>query len=92
MPFLFKTLERMVKWHVEDDNSLPFHKDQHAFCKGHCTENALSHMVDRLERAMSENQAALVVFLDIKGAFDNHLSNVIAHDMTKHEVSDDIIG
>jgi hypothetical protein len=32
MPFLFKTLERMVKWHVEDDNYLPFHKDQHAFC------------------------------------------------------------
>jgi phage terminase large subunit-like protein len=93
MSFLFKALERMmVKWHVEDDNYLPFHKDQHAFCKGHCTENALSQMVDRLERAMSKNQAAFVVFLDIKGAFDNLSSNVIAHAMTKHEVSDNIVG
>jgi hypothetical protein len=31
---------------------------------------------------MSNNQAALVVFLDIKGAFDNLSSDVIAHAMT----------
>jgi hypothetical protein len=39
-----------------------------------------------------KNQAAFVVFLDIKGAFDNLSSNVIAHAMTKHEVSDNIVG
>jgi hypothetical protein len=59
--------------------------------KDHCTENALSHMVDRIERAMIEKQAALVVFLDIKGAFDNLHSEVIAHGMCKHDIDEDII-
>jgi hypothetical protein len=90
MPFLFKTLERLVKWHMEQ-HILPFHKNQPAFRKGHCTENALSHMVDRIERAMIEEQAALVVFLDIKGAFDNLHSKLIAHAMRKHDVEDDIV-
>jgi hypothetical protein len=91
MPFLFKTLERLVKWKIEA-HALSFHKHQHAFRKSHCTENALSYVVDRLEKAISEKQTALVVFLDIKGAFDNLSSEVIAHGMYKHEVDDDITG
>jgi retron-type reverse transcriptase len=89
MPFLFKTLERLIKWHIEQ-HSAPFHIDQHAFRKGHCTENALSHMVDWIEKAISEGKEALVVFLDIKGAFDNLSSNVMAHGMRKHNVDYDI--
>jgi retron-type reverse transcriptase len=90
MPFLFKTLERLVKWHMEQ-HMLPFHKNQHAFRKGHCTEHALSHMVDHIEHAMIKKQAALVVFLDIKGKFDNLHSKVIAHGMLKHGVDEDIV-
>jgi hypothetical protein len=49
MPFLFKTLERLVKWKIEA-HALSFDKHQHAFRKSHCTENALSYVVDRLEK------------------------------------------
>jgi hypothetical protein len=48
MPFLFKALEKMVQWRM-GAHSASFHKDQHTFRKGHCTENALSHMVDTKE-------------------------------------------
>jgi hypothetical protein len=40
MPFLFKALERMVKRHMEE-HANAFHPHQHAFRKGHSTENAL---------------------------------------------------
>jgi retron-type reverse transcriptase len=40
---------------------------------------------------MIEKQAALVVFLDIKGAFDNLHCKVIAHGMRKHDVDKDIV-
>jgi hypothetical protein len=75
MPFLFKTLERLVKCKIEA-HALFFHKHQNAFRKSHYMENALSYVVDRLEKAISEKQTALVVFLDIKGAFDNLSSEV----------------
>jgi hypothetical protein len=55
MPFLFKTLEQLSKWHLEQ-HATPLHKDQHAFRKGHCTKNALSHMIvwkEDLRRKMS---------------------------------------
>jgi ribonuclease HI len=89
MPFLFKTLERLVKWHMEQ-HATTLHKDQHAFRKGHCTENALSHMVDSIERGFRHNQIVLAVFLDIKGAFDNLTTDVIIHGMHKHDVEDQI--
>jgi hypothetical protein len=90
MPFLFKILERLSKWHLER-LATPLHKDQHAFRKGHCTENALSHMTDSVERGLKEKKVVLAVFLDIKGAFDNLNTNVITHGMRKHDVDDDII-
>jgi retron-type reverse transcriptase len=89
IPFLFKTLDILIKWHVESQ-ALPLNKNQHDFRKGHCTENALSHMTDSIERAMDDKKVALVVYLDIKGAFDNLATNVIVHGMNKHDVDDNI--
>jgi hypothetical protein len=89
MPFLFKTLERLVKWRMEQ-HATPLHKDQHAFRKGHCTENALSHMVDSIEKGFKQKKVILAVFLDIKGAFDNLSTDVIVHGMHKHDVEDKI--
>jgi hypothetical protein len=67
-----------------------FHPDRHAFHKGHCTENALSHMVDTVERAVTRRKYALAVFLDIKGAFDNLTSEWIAKGMQRHGVDAEI--
>jgi hypothetical protein len=89
MPFLFKTLERLVKWQMEQ-HATSYHKDQHAFRKGHCTENALSHMVDSIEKGFKQKKVILAVFLDIKGAFDNLSTDVIVHGMHKHDVDDEI--
>jgi hypothetical protein len=52
MPFFFKVLERLTQWHMAA-HAAAFHPDQHAFRKGHCTKNALSHMVDTVERAVT---------------------------------------
>jgi hypothetical protein len=89
MPFLFKTLERLVKWQMEQ-HANSFHKDQHAFGKGHCTESALSHMVDSIEKGFKQKKVVLAVFLDIKGAFDNLSTEVIVHGMHKHDIDDKI--
>jgi hypothetical protein len=89
MPFLFKTLERLVKWQMEQ-HATSYHKDQHAFRKGHCTENALSHMVDSIEKGFKQKKVVLAVFLDIKVAFANLSTEVIVHGMHKHDVDDEI--
>jgi hypothetical protein len=90
MPFLFKALDRLVKWHIEQHGET-FHPDQHAFRKGHCTENALSHMVDAIESSILKGNIALAVFLDIQGAFDNLTSTAIATGMAAHGVDQEII-
>lgn len=71
--FLFKGLERMIQWHLEDTllRSTPLHQHQHAFHKGFSTESALTDVVDDIERAITHQQYALGVSLDISGAFDN---------------------
>jgi retron-type reverse transcriptase len=88
MPLFFKALERLVQWCM-DATALPLDKEQHAFRKGHCTEGALSQLVDTVERALHHRQKALVVYLDIKGPFDNLNSSTIAQGMVEHGVEEE---
>jgi ribonuclease HI/retron-type reverse transcriptase len=85
MSFFLKTLERLVQWRMEETAS-PYHRNQHAFRAGHCTEHALSHMTDLIERAKFSGNVALVVFLDIEGAFDTLSGPAIARGMKRHGV------
>jgi hypothetical protein len=73
MSFVFKTLERLTLWHLEETvlADFPMHMNQHAFRKGRSTESALSDTVDHLESAALNGGVAIGVFLDIEGAFDN---------------------
>jgi retron-type reverse transcriptase len=89
MPFLLKTLERLVQWRMQE-KAEPFHPDQHAFRKGHCTENALSKMVDTAEKAILRKQVAIVVFLDIKGPFENLSSKAIEDGLNGHKEENDL--
>jgi hypothetical protein len=89
MSFLFKTLECLVQWRLEE-NSSPYHRNQHAFRKGHCTEHALSHMTDLAERALFKGHVCLAVFLDIQGAFDTLSSTAIASGMRSHGLENDL--
>jgi hypothetical protein len=86
--FLFKTLERLVLWHLEDAvlPANPLHKNQHAFRKDHNTEIPLSKLCTFIEKAMLRYEYAVVVFLDIEGAFDNITLEAIKIGMTKHKI------
>jgi hypothetical protein len=90
MPLFFKALERLVQWCM-DATALPLDKEQHAFRKGHCTEGALSRLLDTVERALHHIRKELVVYLDIKGAFDNLNSGTIAQGMVEHGVEEEVV-
>ncbi len=70
--FIFKTLERVVLEHLEEEGIYEkLHINQHAFCKGSSCDSALLGMVDKIESSLLWNQYPLGIFLDIQGAFDN---------------------
>jgi hypothetical protein len=52
MSVLFKTLERLVLWHIEETNltDRPMHESQYGFCKGKSTDQALSKAVNIIEK------------------------------------------
>jgi Reverse transcriptase (RNA-dependent DNA polymerase)/Endonuclease-reverse transcriptase len=85
MSFLFKTLERLILWHLEDTvlKEFTIHKNQHAFRKGRSTESALSDTVDHLESSALQGGIAVGVFLDIEGAFDNLLPTGVIRSLQK---------
>ena len=85
-----KAIERLLQWNLENI-ATPMHSKQFAFRRGMCTENALSGVVDRIERAISKRKVALAVFLDIEGAFDNATSHAIEKGMREHGADDDSI-
>ncbi len=66
--FLFKTLEQLVLWRLEDTTlkEHPLHEQQHTFRKGLSSEVALSRSVNHIEQAIHKIQLALGLFLDIE--------------------------
>ena len=73
MSVLFKTLERLVLWRMEETSLArkPLHKNQFGSRKGMSTTNALSRVVNTIEHGIHQHQYVLGVFMDIKGAFNN---------------------
>lgn len=73
MSFLFKALEKLVLWEIEENtlSKNPLSKDQHAFVRSRNTDTILSAQIDDIERAILRNQIGLAVFCDIMGAFDS---------------------
>ena len=93
MSVLFKTLERLVLWHVEENNLTqhPMHRLQFGFKKGCSTEQALSKTVNIIEKSLGQGYFVLGVFCDIAGAFDNANLDSITSMMTKRGISSDIV-
>ncbi len=82
--FIFKTLQRVVLDHFEDEGIYEkLHMNLHAFCKGSSCDSALSDMVDEIESSLLRNQYALGIFPDIQGAFDN-LSSMASIEGMRH--------
>ena len=86
--FFFKTLERLTLWEIERTylTQTPYHPNQHAFRKGHSTDTALSEAIQRIEKAFSNKNYYLAVFLDIEGAFDNITNEAILEGMKSHNL------
>lgn len=88
LSFLFKTLEKLVYWHIESTalTYKPFHPNQHAFRKGFSTDTALTTLTNRIERAITTGHSTLAAFLDIEGAFDNITTEAIVAGMEFHHI------
>ena len=91
--FCFKTLERLQLWRLETNAFVqkPMHKEQYAFRKGHSTEGALTKTVGYIESALAKGNAAIALFLDIEGAFDNISTSAALAAMKRHRIPEDII-
>ena len=91
--FLFKALERVVLWHLEE-NVLSINQlspDQHAFRKNFSCETALSDFTDDVESSIMRGQYAIGCFLDVQGAFDTVDHNAAIKAMVAKDFPKDII-
>ena len=93
MSVLFKTLERLTLWHIEEANlsRFPMHKDQFGFRKGVSTDHALSKAVNIIEKGLNQGKYVLGVFCDISGAFDNVNLLSITNSMRDRGIDEKII-
>jgi hypothetical protein len=89
--FVFKTLERLTLWHVEETVPNRIHKNQHAFRKGHSSEIALNKVVNKIEKALNDKMCCIGIFLDIEGAYDNISSEALIRSMRKHKLPKEVI-
>ena len=71
--FQLKCLERLVLYHVNDDNNVQakLSASQYGFRAGISTETALHEFVRSVEHCLVRKKPGLGIFLDIVGAFDN---------------------
>jgi hypothetical protein len=89
--FVFKALERLILWHIEESTQDTIHRNQHAFRKGHSTDIALNKVVNKIEASLFKKEFCVGVFLDIEGAYDNITPDSIITAMHKLHIPDPII-
>ena len=71
--FLLKTVEQIIDHYIRDVCLVehPLHNMQHAYQRVNPTVTLLHHVASNIEKAFSQKQSGLGVFLDMEGAFDN---------------------
>jgi hypothetical protein len=91
--FLLKTLERLVDRFLRDEIlvSKPLHPNQHAYQAGKSVETALHQLVVQDEKDLDQQEAALGVFLDIEGAFNNTSYDTMCMALARHGVDHTIV-
>ena len=68
---LLKLCERLVNWRLKSTVLSKGIPKQHAFTVNRSTESALSEVVNVLEKAKLRGQKAMLLSIDIQGAFDS---------------------
>lgn len=94
MSFLLKTLERLVDRHIRDGalKDRPISTCQHAYQAGRSTETALHSLVREVEGALNRKEAALCVFMDVEGAFDNTSFAAIGSAAARFGINSTVVG
>ena len=71
--FILKTLERIIQWKLLDTTltNKPLSNNLYSYREGMSTDTALHNVVSKLEKSMENNELAIIVFLDISGAFSD---------------------
>ena len=93
MSFLFKGLERLVVWRVDETafKDSPLHKRQYAFRKNLSTDNALTESINFIERSLFRGEMVIAIYLDIKGAFDNISTDAIIRSLKVRGVENTVL-
>lgn len=90
--FLLKSMERLVELALR--KKIPnseISPNQHAYCKGRSVDSALHRATYTIEKALLIKNAALGMFIDIEGAFNNVKTDSIIDSLIKRGVSGSII-
>lgn len=64
---------------------------QHAYLKGRSVETALHEVVCHIERSFDLNCFTLAIFIDIEGAFNNVLTEVLIQSLDQFDIHRDIV-
>lgn len=88
MSFILKVLEKLIDRHIREKHlkNIPLNRFKHAYQTGKSTESALHYKTDEIEKTITNEGAAIVVFLDISGAFDNTGFHAIKDSLRAKEV------
>ena len=88
---ILKLNERLINWRLKSTVLSTGIPHQHAFTLGLSTETAISELVNFLEKAKYSGQMAMVLSIDIQGAFDTVPFDVIRDSLRAHGVEEELI-
>ena len=83
--------EKLINWRIKTTVLKDGIPRQHAFTLNKSTETAVSELVHLLEKAKYNGLKALVISIDIEGAFDNVPFDVISDSLREHGADELIV-
>ena len=87
-----KTLEKLIAGQLEEHFlTKPLSNSQYGFRSGRSCDHALSKIINKLEKSKEQRQAALMLALDIEGAFDRVRVSAITNAMRKRNISETLV-
>ena len=91
--FLLKGLERLVHWYLLETNlkQKPLHPNLSSYREGMSTENSLHKSIHKIEKALTNRNFAIAVFLDISGAFSDASIEGMINVMNKRQIEPKLI-
>ena len=90
--YLLKVLEKLLTWHTDKVLlRVPIHSRQHGFQRGKCTETAISHTVNQIEKFNLNKHHCIGLFLDIQAAFDTISPKHIRDCLLEKDIDSDTV-